>query len=166
MAKSSRDDRRDRKPGRIARAKARAPSRPWGVLVAANALPVMIALIVGVLWAKGSIEFAPGSENVLPSLIVLGVTLVLLVVIAWIIAPALFPMVKRTREFVDRNITLMLRGGPGAISLRLVYVIAGVVAYGVLWANLVVLGLLVLVDVAAIIASFTVFVREVLKAKG
>ncbi len=157
---------RDRKPGRIARAKGHVASRPWGMLVVANALPIMVALAVGVMWAKGSIEFTPGSEKVLPSLIVLGVTLVLLVVIAWIIAPALFPLVKRTREFVDRNLALMLKGGPAAVPLRLVSVVAGLVAYGVLWANLVVLGLLAVVDVAAIIASLVVFVREVLKAGG
>ncbi len=70
------------------------------------------------------------------------------------------------KEFIDRNVAMIFKGSPMAIPGRLLFVSLGVVAYGVLWANLVVLTLLALVDVAAIIASMAVFVREVLRAKG
>ena len=161
----------DRKPrddgrSRLARAKGYKPSRPWGMLVAANSLPILVALVVGGLWWKGTIKFVPGSKTVIPSLVVLGVALVVLVVIAWIIAPALLPMVKRTREFVDRNLTLLFKGNLIGAPLRLILVVSGIAAYGVLWANLLVLALLALVDIAAILTSLVVFVREVWKAKG
>jgi hypothetical protein len=136
------------------------------MLVAANSLPILAMLVVGGLWWKGTIKFVPGSETVIPSLVVLGVALAVLVVIAWIIAPTLLPMVKRTREFVDRNLTLLFKGSVLGAPLRLVLVVAGVAAYGVLWANLVVLALLALIDVAAILTALVVFVREVWKAKG
>lgn len=168
MARASRREssRRDGKRSHLSRAKEGIESRPWGVLIAANALPIMAVLVIGTLWAKGTIEFVPEAKKVWPSLIVLGLTLVILVVIAWIIAPALFPLLRRTRESLDRNLRLMRSGGPVMIPLRLLLIILGTMAYGVLWANLVVLGLLAVVDVAAILASLAVFVREVLRAKG
>ncbi len=166
MAKSAGDDRRVGKPGRIARAKSHVASRPWGVIVAANALPVMVALVVGVLWAKGSIEFAPGSVRVLPRLVVLGVTLAILGVIAWIIAPAVFGLGKRVRAFMIREVALMKSGSLLMVPFRAVLVLGGMAAYGVVWANLIVLGLLALVDVAAIIVSLVAFAQDVLSTGG
>ena len=136
------------------------------MLVVANALPIMIAIGIGILYSRGTIEFVPGAEKVVPSLVALGATLVILLVITWVIAPALFPLVKRTREFADRNLDLVARGSMFEAPVRLALAVVGLAAYGVLWANVVLLGLLALVDVAAIIASLVVFAREVLRAKG
>ncbi len=166
MARSPRDDRRGGKAGRIARAKSHVASRPWGVIIAANALPVMVALAVGVMWWKGSIEFAPGSARVLPRLVVLGVTLAILGVIAWIIAPAVFGLGKRVRAFMIGEVALMKSGSLLMVPFRAVLVLGGMAVYGVVWANIIVLGLLALVDIAAIIISLVVVARDVLSAGG
>jgi hypothetical protein len=156
----------DRKKDRLARAKAARPSRPWWLLLVANALPVAFAVGIAVLYARGTISFVPGSENVVPVLMGLGVLLAVLVGLCWIILPVFASAVLATREIVDRHMSAFSREGAMSALLRLPFLAAGLIAYAVLWLNLVLLSLLVVANIVAIVVGLGVLVLEVLRVRG
>jgi len=160
----SRDENHRRK--RMERAKRPAGRQRWSVLLIANFLPITIALVVAVGYYQGRITFVPEASRVWPSLIVLGIGLAVLAGISWVLIPALLPAVRAVRVFVDRQAVRLLRDGILAFPARAVLLAAGIAAYGVLWANVVIVAVLLAADVIAVMMALGVFVIEALRARG
>jgi hypothetical protein len=132
----------------------------------ANILPISAAAGLFVLHRRGRISFVPEAGRVVPSLVALGAGLALLLALTWVLMPALFPALRAAREFAARQRGLLLRGSPLMIPVRLVLFLVGHASALVLWANLAVVAALALLDVAAILVAFAVFVAEVVRAGG
>jgi hypothetical protein len=149
--------------GRLSRAAARARSRPWAVLVLANTMPLAAGVWILWGWRTGRLSFVPGSEAVVPSLVLLAAALGALVVLAWIAAPLVLAAALSTRRFVASQARRMSSGGTASIVTRAPLLLAGAAVYALLWLNAALLALLVAADLAAIVVALVAFVSEVLR---
>lgn len=152
--------------GRFSRLGARARSRPWAVLVISNVLPLTAAIAITYGYYTGKINFVPGAGNVIPSLVALGVLLAVLVFLSWLAAPILLSASVSVRRFLDRQTQAIARGGVTAFVVRFPPLVAGTVVYAVLWLNAAILGLLVLLNLIAILVCLAFFVRAVFAVRG
>ncbi len=157
---------RERKRGRIARLGARARSRPWAVLFIANFLPISATIYI--LWGYRSktIIFLPGSEAIVPSLIVLVTLIVAMSLVSWTAAPLLRGAVTAVHKFVQRQTTAIARGGVLAFFVRFPALVGGMLAYGVLIVNVLLMGLLLVGGSILLLISLAVFTLEVMKVRG
>lgn len=152
--------------GRLSQFKAKARGNPFLTLLAANILPITVAAAIGIAWWRGKISFVPGSENVLPSLAVLGVSMGALIFLAWVAAPVVLAAMRRIRGAMEHASDSIARGGLAGLVLKLPMLLAAALAYVVLWLNAVLIVLLVASGVLAVLASFVAFAAEVWRVRA
>jgi len=156
---------RGRAGGRLARLRKTARRSPFLTLVAANVVPIAIAVALAVAWWRGSISFVPAAKNVIPSLIALGISIGLLALLAWIAAPVVFAAMRGAWGIVERQRSAAARGGLAGRIVRAPILVAAILAYAVLWLNALLVGLLVASGMLAVVVSFVAFVAEVWRAR-
>ncbi len=159
-------DKRERRRGRIARFGARARSQPWAVLILANFLPIGATAYIFWGYRTGKIVFLRGSETVVPSLIVLVAIIAAMTFTSWLAAPLLRGAVTAVHRFVQRQTTMIARGGVLAFFIRFPALVGGMLVYGILIVNVLLLGLLLVGGTILLLASLAVFVVEVMKVRG
>ena len=108
----------------------------------------------------------PEAGNVLPSVILLGLSLVVLVVLAWIVAPILMPAARAALDFIRHQKQAMKRGGMSEFAARLPFLVGGTLVYVVLWFNVCLVCALIIVDVLAVLGILTYFIMEVWHLKN
>jgi hypothetical protein len=157
---------RGRRRGRVARFCDRARSRPWAVLVIANVLPICASAYILYGYRTGKIAFVPGSEAVVPSLVFLVALIAAMFILSWVAAPLLREAVKAVHGFVQAQTTAIARGGMLAFFFRFPALVGAMVAYAVLFVNVVLLALLLAGGSVLLIVSLGVFAVEVMKVRG
>ncbi|MHC4249453.1 MAG: hypothetical protein ACYS9X_10045 [Planctomycetota bacterium] len=150
----------------MARLGARARSRPWAVLVLVNILPIGASICI--LWGyrAGTITFRPGSEAVVPSLVVLAALILAMLLLSWVAAPLLRGAVTAAHGFVQGQTTAIARGGVVAFFVRFPALVGGMLVYGVLVVNVVLLGVFLAGGIVIILISLAVFAAEVMRVRG
>jgi hypothetical protein len=150
----------------MARLSARARSRPWAVLVLVNILPIGASICI--LWGyrTGTIAFLPGSEAVMPSLIVLAALIAAMLLLSWIAAPLLRGAVTAVHGVVQGQTTAIARGGVVAFFVRFPALVGAMLVYGVLVVNVVLLGLLLAGGSLILLVGLAVFAAEVMSVRG